>query len=111
MWLRMARRAENEERQNSRPRETVTIQVVTKVVIAEVLLKEMSREKSSPSARCRSFFLGIQPNRSNVRCESGLARVLRSWRVAACEAENQFFFPVVPFRCCDGANRFVKQQA
>jgi len=57
------------------------------------------------------FFLGIQPNRWNVRCESGLARVLRSWRVAACEAENQFFFPVVPFRCCDGANRFVKQQA
>src|SRR6516164_3412900 len=80
-------------------------------ITAEVLLKGMSREKSSPSARCRSFFLGIQPNRSNVRCESGLARVLRSWRVAACEAENQFFFPVVPFRCCDGANRFVKQQA
>jgi hypothetical protein len=38
MRLRMARRAENEERQNSRPRETVTIQVVTKVVIAEVPL-------------------------------------------------------------------------
>ena len=38
MWRRMARQAENEERQNSRRRETVTIQVVTKVLIAEVPL-------------------------------------------------------------------------
>jgi pimeloyl-ACP methyl ester carboxylesterase len=28
----------------------------------KVLLKGMSREKCSPSAQCRSFFLGIQPN-------------------------------------------------
>src|SRR5215472_12230973 len=38
MRLRMARRAENEERQNSRPRKTMTIQVVTKVVTAEAPL-------------------------------------------------------------------------
>ena len=46
MWLRMARRAENEGRQNSRPRETATIQVLTKVVIAEVplLLRETAME-------------------------------------------------------------------
>jgi hypothetical protein len=37
----------------------------------------MSREKTSPSAGRRSFFLGIQPNRLNVHSESGLPQVLR----------------------------------
>src|SRR5215469_7343059 len=75
-----------------------------------ILLKEMSREECSPSARCRCFFLGIQPNRLNVDSESGLPQALRSWFVSAGEAEKQFF-PVVPFRCCDGARRGLKQQA
>src|SRR5580658_10401173 len=30
--------------------------------------------------------------------------------VSACEPENQLFFPVVPFRCCDGALRFSETQ-
>jgi hypothetical protein len=88
-----------------------TAQALIDAQTGKVLLKGMSREKTSPSARCRSFFLGIQPNRLNVHSKSGLPQVLRSWFVSACEAENQFFFPVVPFRCCDGAHRFLKQQA
>jgi hypothetical protein len=74
-----------------------------------VLLKGMSREKCSPSARCRCFFLGIQPNRLNVDSESGLPQALRPWFVST-GAEKQFF-PLVPFRCCDGARRGLKQQA
>jgi len=74
-----------------------------------LLLKGMSRKKCSPSARCRCFFLGIQPNHLNVDSESGLPQALRSWFVSA-GAEKQFF-PVVPFRCCDGARRGLKQQA
>src|SRR6516164_7716862 len=31
--------------------------------------------------------------------------------VSACETEMRLFSPVVPFRCCDGAHRFLKQQA
>src|SRR6266550_991791 len=63
-----------------------------------VLLKGMSREKFSPSAQCRHFFLGIQPTRLNVHSYfrewswSGP----RSYFVSACEAEKRFF-PVVPF--------------
>jgi hypothetical protein len=30
--------------------------------------------------------------------------------VSACETENQFFSPVVPFRCCDRARRFSEAQ-
>jgi hypothetical protein len=44
----------------------------------------MSREKSSPSARCRSLFLGIQPNRLKEWSSSGRKAV-----VSACEAENE----------------------
>jgi hypothetical protein len=60
----------------------------------------MSRENSSPSARCR-FFLGIQPDRLKEWSSSG-----REVVVSACEAEKQFFLAVVPFRCCDGTYRF-----
>ena len=63
-----------------------------------VLLKGMSREKCSPSAQCRSFFLGIQPIRLNVHsyfreCSSSAPR---SYFVSACEAEKRCS-PVVPF--------------
>jgi len=75
-----------------------------------ILLKEMSREKCSPSAGCRCFFLGIQPNRLSGNSESGLPQALRSCFVSTGEAEKEFF-PVVPFRCCDGARRGLKQQA
>jgi hypothetical protein len=70
----------------------------------------MSREKCSPSAGCRFFFLGIQPNRLSVDSESGLPQALRWWFVSIGEAEKRFF-SVVPFRCCDGARRGLKQQA
>ena len=45
--------------------------------------------------------VGIQPNRLKEWSSSGRMVV-----VSACEVENEFFFPVVPFRCCDGAHRF-----
>jgi hypothetical protein len=51
----------------------------------------MSRENSSPSAQCLSFF-GIQPNRVNEWFSSG-GKVV----VFAYEAEKQFFLLVVPF--------------
>ena len=63
-----------------------------------VLLKGMSREKTSPSAHCRHFFLGIQPTRLNVHSyfREWSCSGLRSNFVSACEAEKRFF-PVVPF--------------
>jgi hypothetical protein len=37
-------------------------QLLVNALTGKVLLKGMSRKKCSPSAQCRSFFLGIQPN-------------------------------------------------
>ena len=51
----------------------------------------MSREKCSPSAQCRSFFLGIQPNCLDV-----------------CSSCSPLW---CPFRCRDGAHRFLRLQA
>jgi hypothetical protein len=68
-------------------------QVLVNAETIHVLYKGMSRENSSPSTRCRSFF-GIQPNR------------VKEW-----SSSGRFCLPVVPFRCCDGAHRFLKQQA
>src|SRR5215831_12570764 len=124
--LRLFRSLMNEIRRCAQPRETVWAQIskaprdaarvamgfgfFRQPVVRSVLLKGMSREKCSPSARCRCFFLGIQPNRLTATSESGLPQALRSWFVSTGEAEKQFF-PVVPFRCCDGARRGLKQQA
>ena len=43
--------------------------------------------------------------------ESGLPPGECSCFVSACAAEIRFLSPVVPFRCRDGADRFLKQQA
>ncbi len=77
----------------------------------------MSREKTSPSAQCRHFFLGIQPTRLNVHSyfREWSCSGLRSNFVSACEAEKRFS-PVVPFllplwfHFCyrDGTIRFLK---
>ena len=51
----------------------------------------MSREKCSPSAQCRSFFLGIQPTRLNVHSyfREWSSSAPRSYFVSACEAEKR----------------------
>src|SRR5215468_9079021 len=63
-----------------------------------VLLKGMSRKKCSPSAQCRSFFLGIQPTRLNVHSyfREWSSSAPRSYFVPACEAEKRCS-SVVPF--------------
>src|SRR5215469_4915131 len=63
-----------------------------------VLLKGMSRKKCSPSAQCRSFFLGIQPTRLNVHSYFRVwsSSAPRSYFVPACEAEKRCS-SVVPF--------------
>jgi hypothetical protein len=63
-----------------------------------VLLKGMSREKCSPLAQCRSFFLGSQPTRLNVHSyfREWSSSAPRSYFVSACEAEKRCS-PVVPF--------------
>ena len=63
-----------------------------------VLLKGMSRKKCSPSAQCRSFFLGIQPTRLNVHSyfREWSSSAPRSYFVSACEAEKPCS-SVVPF--------------
>src|SRR6516225_4107203 len=63
-----------------------------------VLLKGMSRKKCSPSAQCRSFFLGIQPTRLNVHSyfREWSSSAPRPYFVPACEAEKRCS-PVVPF--------------
>jgi len=50
----------------------------------------MSREKISPSARCRSICLGIQPNCLNVHSysESGLRQA--QWRVSSPRAKRRY---------------------
>jgi hypothetical protein len=77
-------------------------------------IKRNVKRYISPSGWYRSFFgLGIQPNCLNVysRSERGLPQAECPVFVSACEAEIRFLFPVVPFRCRDGASRFLKQQA
>ena len=63
-----------------------------------LLLKGMSRKKCSPSAQCRSFFLGIQPTRLNVHSyfREWSSSAPRSYFVPACEAEKRCS-SVVPF--------------
>jgi hypothetical protein len=67
--------------------------------------RECQGENSSPSARCRFF------SRHSAQPFEEWSSSDRKVVVSACEAENQFFFPVVPFHCCDGANGFLKRQA
>ena len=73
----------------------------------------MSREKSPRRLDADLFSLGIQPSCLNVhsRSESGLPQNCVSCFASAHEAEICFLFPLVPFRCRNGANRFLKQQA
>ena len=68
---------------------------------SEKSYKRECQEKTAPLRLNADFCLGIQPNRLKEWSSSG-----RKVVVSACEAEKQFFLPVVPFRCCDGTHRF-----
>ena len=69
-------------------------------ILSEKPYKREGQEKTL-SFGSMPIFLGIEPNRLKEWSSSGDKVV-----VAACEAEKQFFLPVVPFRCCDGTHRF-----
>jgi hypothetical protein len=76
-------------------------------VTQTVLLKGMSREIPPLRLDADALF-GIQPNCLNVhsRFENGLAQGRVAYFVPACEAQERFLFPVVPYPCRDGAIRF-----
>jgi hypothetical protein len=83
-------------------------QVPIRRKIGEVLLKGMSREIAP-------LWLGAEKLLSRHSAQlSERALSIREWsssgRVAyfvpACEAQECFLFPVVPYPCCDGAIRF-----
>src|SRR5271168_301765 len=69
----------------------------------------MSREKSPPRLGAEIFSRHSAPmieRALSIREWSSSGLVCRF--VSACEAENCFLFPVVPFPCRDGAIRFLK---
>src|SRR5215472_9549754 len=69
----------------------------------------MSRKKCSPSAQCRSFFLGIQPARLNVHSyfREWSSSAPRSYFVSSCAAEKRCS-PWFHFCCRDGTIHFLK---
>src|SRR6516162_5345557 len=81
-------------------------------VIAESYKKEC-QEKNLPFGSMPVDFLSRHSAQLPER-----ALLLLEWSspggrfcfVSSSETENQLFFLVVPFRCCDGAHRFSKTQ-
>jgi hypothetical protein len=86
---------------------SIAHQMPDNAVLVKVLLKGMSREIPPLRLDADALF-GIQPNCLNVhsRFENGLAQGRVAYFVPACEAQERFLFPVVPYPCRDGAIRF-----
>src|SRR5882762_7033967 len=77
--------------------------------LPEMSYKRECQEKNLPFGSMSTLFcLGIQPNlferALSIREWSCSGRV--SYFVPACDAQERFLFPVVPYPCCDGALRF-----
>ena len=76
--------------------------------LGEVLLKGMSREMPPLRLDADTFLsrhsAQLFERALSIREWSSSGRV--AYFVPACEAQERFLFPVVPYPCCDGALRF-----
>src|SRR5258708_32611336 len=84
-----------------------TVDGNTRVTTWKSPIKGNVKRNASPSARCRYFVrhsAQLFERALSIREWSSSGRV--AYFVPACEVQERFLFPVVPYPCCDGAIRF-----